>query len=127
AQHSQALHSWFAHVPGLRVVMPATPADARDLLISAVLSDDPVLYIDDRWLYESREDLPPVVERPLADEGPRVRVDGRDITIVAASYSTKLSMAAAVTLHERGISAEVIDVRVLNPLNTDPIIASVER
>ena len=54
AQHSQALHSWFAHVPGLRVVMPATPTDARDLLIASVLCDDPVLYIDDRWLYEEQ-------------------------------------------------------------------------
>jgi len=127
AQHSQALHSWFAHVPGLRVVMPATPADARDLLISSVLCDDPVLYIDDRWLYDSKEDVSPVVERSLINEGPRVRMDGSDVTIVAASFSTKLAMSAAVPLHERGVSAEVIDIRVLNPLNTDPIIASVER
>src|SRR5262249_43403398 len=72
AQHSQALHAWFAHIPGLRVVMPATVADARDLLISAVLCDDPVLYIDDRWLYARTEVLGPVVERPLALEGPKV-------------------------------------------------------
>ena len=72
AQHSQALHAWFAHIPGLRVVMPSTPQDARDLLISSVLCDDPVLYIDDRWLYDLEGDLPPVVERPLISEGPRV-------------------------------------------------------
>jgi pyruvate/2-oxoglutarate/acetoin dehydrogenase E1 component len=63
AQHSQALHAWFAHVPGLRVVMPATVADARDLLIASVLSPDPVMFIDDRWLYDLEDDLPPVVER----------------------------------------------------------------
>src|SRR5215510_1769764 len=63
AQHSQALHSWFAHIPGLRVVMPATVADARDLLIASVLCPDPVIYIDDRWLYDLEDDLPPIVER----------------------------------------------------------------
>jgi len=60
AQHSQALHSWFAHVPGLRVVMPSTVSDARDLLIASVLSKDPVLYIDDRWLYEQTDILDPI-------------------------------------------------------------------
>ena len=70
AQHSQALHSWFAHVPGLRVVMPATVADARDLLIASVLCDDPVLYIDDRWLYEECAELGPV--RACADYRCRV-------------------------------------------------------
>jgi pyruvate/2-oxoglutarate/acetoin dehydrogenase E1 component len=59
AQHSQALHSWFAHIPGLRVLMPATVADARDMLIAAALSNDPVVYIDDRWLYDKTEILPP--------------------------------------------------------------------
>lgn len=69
AQHSQALHSWFAHIPGLRVVLPSTARDARDLLIAAVLSDDPVLYIDDRWLYEVEEELPPPGPIDLASLG----------------------------------------------------------
>ena len=124
AQHSQALHSWFAHVPGLRVVMPATPADARDLLISAVLCDDPVLYIDDRWLYEWESFLPPVVECPLEEEGPRLLVEGSDITLVGAGYSTKLCIDAAEELGLLGISAEVVDVRVLNPLDPGVIIQS---
>ena len=64
AQHSQSLHAWFAHVPGLRVVMPASVQDARDLLIASVLSDDPVMFIDDRWLYDREASLPPIVERP---------------------------------------------------------------
>jgi len=127
AQHSQALHAWFAHVPGLRVVMPATPADARDLLISAVLCDDPVVYIDDRWLYELEDDLPPVVERPLEREGPRVLREGRDVTLVGASYSTQLCLRAAESLAKAGVSAEVIDLRVLNPLDASAIIASVEK
>src|SRR5205809_1703437 len=73
AQHSQALHAWFAHVPGLRVVMPATATDARDLLIAATLCDDPVLYLDDRWLYDWADEASPIVERKLASEKPQIR------------------------------------------------------
>ena len=127
AQHSQALHAWYAHVPGLRVVMPATPADARDLLIYSVLCDDPVVYIDDRWLYELEDDLPPIVERPLALEGPRVLRAGSDVTLVGASYSTQLCMRAAERLSAAGISAEVIDLRVLNPLDCTSVVASVAK
>lgn len=124
AQHSQALHAWFAHIPGLRVVMPATPRDARDLLISAVLCDDPVLFIDDRWLYEWEDDLPPVEERPLEQEGPKVIYSGDDVTLVGSGYSTKICLAAAETLAERGVSAEVVDLRVLNPFDASAIVAS---
>ena len=127
AQHSQALHSWFAHVPGLRVVMPATVADARDLLISALLCDDPVLYIDDRWLYELEDDLPPVIERPLEKEGPRVLREGSDVTLVGASYSTLQCLQAAETLAKAGIAVEVIDLRVINPLDMSAINASVSK
>ena len=127
AQHSQALHAWYAHVPGLRVVMPATAGDARDLLIASVLCDDPVLYIDDRWCYESAEDLPPIVERDLRGEGPKVIRQGTDITLVAASYSTRLCLDAAEALGGMGISVEVIDLRVINPLDRGPIVQSVRR
>lgn len=125
AQHSQALHAWFAHIPGLRVVMPATPADARDLLIASVLCDDPVIYIDDRWLYEQEDDLPPVVSRPLEREGPRILRSGADVTLVGAGYSTFLCRRAAAALERRGIDAEVIDLRVINPLDASPVIESV--
>lgn len=127
AQHSQALHAWFAHVPGLRVVMPATVADARDLLIASVLCPDPVMFIDDRWLYDLEADLPPVVEYALALEGPRCLREGHDLTLVASSYSTRLSLEAAELLEQQGVSAEVIDLRVINPLNLDLIVASVEK
>src|SRR6185437_10593732 len=90
AQHSQALHAWFAHVPGLRVVMPANPIDARDLLIASVLCDDPVLYIDDRWLYEQQERKRPVRLLDLANERPALQREGSDLTLVAASYSSFL-------------------------------------
>ncbi len=127
AQHSQALHAWFAHIPGLRVVMPATVQDARDLLVASVLCDDPVLYIDDRWLYELRAELPPIVERPLEAEGPRVVRPGSDVTLVGASYSALLCGQAADTLARHGISAEVVDLRILNPLDARPIVASLRK
>lgn len=124
AQHSQALHSWFAHIPGLRVVMPATARDARDLLIASVLCDDPVLYIDDRWLYELEEDLPPAGPVSLADQGPVIRREGTDITLVACSFAAHQCRQAAELLAKDGISAEVVDLRVLNPLDRSLVIAS---
>lgn len=126
-QHSQALHAWFAHVPGLRVVMPATVADARDLLIAAVLCDDPVMYIDDRWLYELEDDLPPITEIDLRAQGPRRLAEGRDLTIVGAGYSTYLATEARQRLTSENVSAEVIDLRVLNPFDPSAIIDSVRK
>lgn len=127
AQHSQALQSWFAHIPGLRVVMPATVADARDLLIASVLCEDPVVYVDDRWLYDQTDDLPPVVELDLREEGPEIRRKGSDLTIVGSSYATRQALDASEELHKEGISAEVIDLRVLSPFNPKKIIESVEK
>jgi pyruvate/2-oxoglutarate/acetoin dehydrogenase E1 component len=127
AQHSQALHSWFAHVPGLRVVMPATAADARDLLIASVLCDDPVLYIDDRWLYDEREELPPAKVVDLKCVRPARRRHGSDLTIVAASYSVRLAQRAAAMLASQKIECDVWDLRVVNPLQVEDIIESVAR
>lgn len=127
AQHSQALHSWFAHIPGLRVVMPATVADARDLLIAAALSDDPVIYIDDRWLYEQKADLPPAKAVDLRKIGPQIMREGKDVTLVACSYSTHLALEAAELLAKDKISAEVIDLRVINPIDHTLAIKSVQK
>ena len=127
AQHSQALHAWFAHVPGLRVVMPSTVADARDLLIASVLCNDPVMFIDDRWLYDQEDDLPPIVEIDLATQRPIVSLRGSDITIVASGHSSLLAREAAQLLKSKGISVEVVDIRVLNPLHTEIIIESVKK
>jgi len=127
AQHSQALHAWFAHVPGLRVVMPSTVADARDLLIASVLCNDPVMFIDDRWLYDQEDDLPPIVEIDLATQRPIVSLRGSDITIVASGYSSLLARESAQLLKSKGISVEVVDIRVLNPLHTEIIIESVKK
>ena len=125
AQHSQALHAWFAHIPGLRVVMPATVADARDLLIASVLSADPVIFIDDRWLYDLEDNLHPVNEYDLSNITPQVLKYGKDITLVASSYSTRLAIEAASNMEKLGINVEVIDLRVIHPLKIDIIIDSV--
>ncbi len=127
AQHSQSLHAWFAHIPGIRVVMPATVSDARDLLIASVLCDDPVLYIDDRWLYDQSAELGPIVELDLSREGPRCLLSGSDVTVVASGYSTSLALQAAAILSNDGIKCDVIDLRVINPFNPLAIVESVKR
>ena len=128
AQHSQALHAWFAHVPGLRVVMPSTVADARDLLIASVLSPDPVVYIDDRWLYDQQAELPAVEEISLSEQGPMVTQAGSEVPLVGSGHASMLARQAAETvLQSSGISVEVIDVRVLNPLDVAVIVESVKK
>lgn len=127
AQHSQALHAWFAHVPGLRVVMPATPLDARDLLVSAALCGDPVLYIDDRWLYDQSSDIPRVPDPDAVLSGSRIIREGHDVTLVGAGYSAHLVCQAAGRLAEQDLSAEVLDLRVINPLDLEPVVASVAK
>jgi len=125
AQHSQALHAWFAHVPGLRVVMPSTVADARDLLIASVLCKDPVVYIDDRWLYDQEADLQPIVETSLASQKPLITDSGRDLTIVASGHASLLARDAVKKLKDENISIEVIDIRVLNPFEAEVIVESI--
>jgi acetoin:2,6-dichlorophenolindophenol oxidoreductase subunit beta len=127
AQHSQALHAWFAHIPGLRVVLPATVADARDLLIASVLCNDPVVFIDDRWLYDLKDSLPPAGPVSLREQGPRILAPGTDATIVACSYSTRLALEARALLEAQGVSAEVVDLRVVNPFRSEVIVESVRR
>ncbi len=125
AQHSQALQSWFAHIPGLRVVMPYTVQDARDLLIASVLCPDPVIYIDDRWLYEQVDNVDPIKEKNINEFEPNIIQEGDQLTIVGSSYSTHLAKDAASKLTNEGIRSEVIDLRVLNPINIKLIINSV--
>jgi|KBSSwiStaDraftv2_1062776.scaffolds.fasta_scaffold68269_2 pyruvate dehydrogenase E1 component beta subunit len=127
AQHSQSLHSWFSHIPGLRVVMPYTPTDARDLLIASTLCDDPVMYIDDRWLYSQECDTSPIRELDLREIGPQCLRAGKHLTLVGSGYSTHLCMVAAGQLDARQISSEVFDLRVLNPLDCRDIARSVDK
>jgi len=128
AQHSQSLHSWFAHIPGLRVVMPYTVQDARDLLISSVLCKDPVIYIDDRWLYSLTEEIDDsITEKELHKEKPMVIKQGSDLTLVGNSFSTYLAVQVADELQKLGTSCEVIDIRVLNPYDPETVINSVAK
>lgn len=127
AQHSQALHAWFAHIPGLRVAMPATVADARDLLVSGTLIEDPVLYIDDRWLYEQEDEVADEPDLAAIHRGPRVVRTGDDVTLVAAGYAVQLAREAARQLERIDVAAEVVDLRTINPLDGGPVLASVEK
>lgn len=126
AQHSQALHAWFMHVPGLKVVMPATPYDAKGLMIASIKDDNPVMYIDDRWLYNERGEVPEeLYSVPIGKAA--VRREGRDLTIVATSYLVVESLRAATILSHDGIEAEVIDVRSVKPLDDATIVESVRK
>lgn len=126
AQHSQGLHSFFMHVPGLKVVAPATPYDAKGCLIAAIRDDNPVLYVEHRLLHFQNG---PVPEAPyaVAPGKARVSVAGSDITLVGISYMQMECLRARHYLAEVGIRAEVIDPIWLSPLDIDTITASVEK
>ncbi len=126
AQHSQSLESWLAHVPGLRVVMPSTPADAKGLLKTAVRSDDPVVFIEHKALYALKGDVPDGEHLVPFGAANTVR-PGRDLTIVTYSRMVHTAIEAAQKLAGEGIEAEVIDLRTLNPLDMDTVLASVRR
>ena len=124
AQHSQSLEAWVAHVPGLKTVMPATPADARGLLISAIRDDNPVIFIENKMLYDLQDDVPEgedMVPIGKAD----VKREGGDVTLVAWSRMVHVCLAAADLLANEGIKAEVVDLRSLVPLDKEAILASV--
>lgn len=126
AHHSQSLESWFMHVPGLKVVIPSNPADAKGLLKAAVRDDGPVLFIEHRALYWSKGEVPDgehVVPLGLAD----VKRSGKDVTVLALSRMVGASLEAAEQLAAQGISVEVVDPRSLCPLDLDTIAASVRK
>jgi len=126
AQHSQSLEAWFAHVPGLKVVMPTTPYDAKGLLISSIEDNNPVIFIEHRWLYNIAGHVPEGIYRVPIGKAKVVR-SGADITIASTSYMTLESMRAAEILAKDGVSTEVIDIRTLKPLDGDAIIESVKK
>jgi pyruvate dehydrogenase E1 component beta subunit len=126
AQHSQSLHAWFAHVPGLKVVMPSTPHDAKGLLVAAIRDDNPVVYIPDRWLHGNSGPVPEeLYEVPIGQAA--VRRAGSDLSIIASSYLVVEAEKAAVELERLGIDAEVVDLRAIKPLDEATIVASVRR
>ena len=126
AQHSQAFESWFVHVPGLVVVMPSTPKDAKGLLKSAIRDDNPVIFMENEVLYNLKGEVPEeefTIPLGLAD----VKRAGKDVTIVAWSRSTQFALQAAELLAKDGIEAEVVDPRTLRPLDEDLIFDSVRK
>jgi len=126
AQHSQSLQAMFMNIPGLRVVMPATPYDAKGLLIAAVKDGNPVIMIEHRWLYEHTGHVPEgMYEVPLGKA--MVRKTGKDLTIAAVSYMVHEAMQAAEALKDEGIEAEVIDLRSLKPLDGETVVESVRK
>ncbi|HET6584544.1 MAG TPA: transketolase C-terminal domain-containing protein [Nannocystaceae bacterium] len=124
--HSQSLEALFAHVPGLKVVMPSSAADAKGLLLGAIEDDGPVIVIEHRWVHYATGHVDPQpVAMPL--DGPRRVRAGDDVTVVSTSYMTLETLQAADALGEAGCNVEVFDLRVLRPLRLDAIIASVRR
>ncbi|HLO01305.1 MAG TPA: pyruvate dehydrogenase complex E1 component subunit beta [Pyrinomonadaceae bacterium] len=127
SQHSQALESWFAYFPGLKVVMPATPADAKGLLKSAIRDDDPVIFIEQERMYGQKGEVPDdadfTIPLGLAD----VKREGTDATIVARSLMVPVALKAAEVLEKQGVSCEVIDPRTIRPLDFETIITSVKK
>jgi pyruvate/2-oxoglutarate/acetoin dehydrogenase E1 component len=126
AQHSQALHTLFAHIPGLKVVMPATPYDAKGLMISAIKDDNPVVYIDDRWLHQLEDHVPEEMYEVPIGKG-IVRKEGHDVTLAAISYMVYLASEAASELAKDGIEVEIIDFRTVKPLDKNLLLDSVRK
>ena len=124
AQHSQALHATFAHVPGLKVVMPSTAYDAKGLLVAAVRDPNPVVFVDDRWLYGAEDAVPEELYEVPLGQGV-VRQTGSDLTLVAASFMAQESLKAARDLARERIAVEVIDLRTVKPIDWELVFASV--
>jgi pyruvate dehydrogenase E1 component beta subunit len=126
AQHSQSLHAWFSHVPGLKVVLPSTPYDAKGLLKMAIRDDNPVVFFEDKMMYKTKGPVPEeeyTIPFGVAD----IKREGTDITIVGTSSMVQVALGAATLLEEIGISAEVIDPRTTWPLDEATLIASVKK
>jgi acetoin:2,6-dichlorophenolindophenol oxidoreductase subunit beta len=126
AQHSQSLYSMFTFVPGLKVVVPSTPADAKGLLVTAIEDDDPVIFFEDKTLYNTKGEVPEGEYKiPLGQAD--IKRSGSDITIVGIGKQVHTALKAADELSKRGIEAEVVDPRTLSPLDSTTILESVEK
>jgi len=126
AQHSQAFESWYAHIPGLKVVMPATPADAKGLLKSAIRDEDPVVFIEGEMLYNVKGEVPEgehIVPLGRAD----IKREGGDVTLICHSKSVSVALKAAELLAAEGVQAEVVDLRTIRPLDVETVLGSVAK
>ncbi len=127
AQHSQSLHAWYSHIPGLKVVVPATPYDAKGLMKSAIRDDNPVVILEDKMMYKTVKGPVPAEEYTVPLGVADVKREGTDITLVATSSMVYVALEAAKMLAEIGVSAEVIDPRTLVPLDKETLIESVKK
>ena len=126
AQHSQSLHAWFCHIPGLKVVLPSTPYDAKGLMKTAIRDDNPVVFFEDKMMYKMKGPVPPddyTIPFGVAD----IKRAGTDITIVATSSMVQVALGAAKLLEQADISAEVIDPRTVWPLDEQTLVESVKK
>jgi acetoin:2,6-dichlorophenolindophenol oxidoreductase subunit beta len=126
AQHSQSLHAWFSHIPGLKVALPSSPYDAKGLLKTAIRDENPVIFFEDKMTYKLKGPVPPgeyTIPFGVAD----VKREGSDITLVATSSMVQVALGAAALLEEAGISAEVVDPRTTWPLDERRLIESVKK
>ena len=126
AQHSQSLHAWFSHVPGLKVALPSTPYDAKGLLKAAIRDDNPVVFFEDKMMYKLKGPVPEgdyVVPLGVAD----IKREGTDISLIATSSMVQVALGAAAMLEDVGISAEVVDPRTTWPLDEETLVESVKK
>jgi pyruvate/2-oxoglutarate/acetoin dehydrogenase E1 component len=127
AQHSQSLHAWFSHVPGLKVVMPSTPYDAKGLLKTAIRDENPVVFFEDKMMYTKLKGPVPTEEYTIPFGVADVKRVGRDITLVATSSMVQVALGAADLLEQTGVSAEVVDPRTMWPLDEKTLIDSAKK
>jgi pyruvate dehydrogenase E1 component beta subunit len=127
AQHSQACETYYFHAPGIKVVAPSTPADAKGLLKAAIRDDDPVVVLEGELLYNSKGDVPDDGDHVVPIGKADVKREGADVSIITHGRSVHLALQAATRLEQDGISVEVVDLRSLRPLDADAIIASVKK
>jgi acetoin:2,6-dichlorophenolindophenol oxidoreductase subunit beta len=127
AQHSQALESFYMHVPGLQVAVPSTPADAKGLLKTALRSDDPTIFLEYKLLYAIEDDVPDDPDYTVPFGKARIHREGRDVTIIATGRMVHFALDAAKILAGEGIEAEIIDPRTLSPLDLGTMVTSVKR
>jgi len=125
-QHSKSLHSWFAHVPGLKVVMPSRPRDAKGMLIAAIRDSNPVIFVEHRWLYDVAGAVPEQ-DVPASLSGCHVIREGADVTVAATSWMNVEALKAAEILQKHGVSLEVVDVRSAVPFDATELVRSVRK
>jgi pyruvate dehydrogenase E1 component beta subunit len=126
AQHSQSLHAWFSHIPGLKVALPSTPYDAKGLLKTAIRDDNPVLFFEDKMMYQVKGPVPEE-EYTIPFGVAEVKRPGRDVTLVATSSMVYVALEAAQLLEQEGIQAEVVDPRTTFPLDVETLVRSARK